>query len=136
MSSDIIWDPESMFYYDSMGFDREKMPKNFERIKEKAYHQFYMDVYDFVLGLERLCKSIRKAKKEANRMLALENVKYHDGMTGYEKRRNQIKKFMCPLNDTCPDRIYERWPNSNLKTTTVIGSRCPYAHHTYELKFK
>lgn len=43
---------------------------------------------------------------------------------------------MCPLNDKCPDRIYERWPNSNLKTTTVIGSECPYAHHTYELKFK
>jgi hypothetical protein len=43
---------------------------------------------------------------------------------------------MCPLNDKCPDRIYERWPNSNIKTTTTIGSQCPFAHHTFELKFK
>jgi hypothetical protein len=69
-------------------------------------------------------------------MIALENKPHDENASGYEKRRNQIKKFMCPLNDKCPDRIYERWPNSNLKTTTTIGSRCPYAHHTYELKFK
>lgn len=61
--------------------------------------------------------------------------KASDSDAGYNKRKNQIKKFMCPLNDKCPDRIYERWPNSNIKATTVIGSNCPYAHHTYELKF-
>lgn len=26
--------------------------------------------------------------------------------TGYDRRRNQIKKFMCPLKDKCPDIVY------------------------------
>ena len=46
------------------------------------------------------------------KMLALENKKHGDNENGYEKRRNQIKKFMCPLKDKCPDIIYQRWPYS------------------------
>lgn len=45
-------------------------------------------MYEFILGLEDICLSLRKSKKEIERMLKLENVEYNDKMTGYEKRRN------------------------------------------------
>lgn len=34
---DIIFEKDSMFYYENLGFEREKLPTNYERLKEKHY---------------------------------------------------------------------------------------------------
>lgn len=48
----MIFDEKSMFYYEQLGFEKDKMPVNYERLKEKHYHNFYLDVYEMVLSLE------------------------------------------------------------------------------------
>ena len=51
--------------------------------------------------------------------------------------REQIlfKTIMCPLKDKCGKLKNQRWPTSNIKTHTQMGSDCPFAHHPMELKF-
>ena len=46
-----------------------------------------------------------------------------------------FKTIMCPLGAQCPDHTKDRWPKSNLPTTTQVGYKCPYAHHPNELLF-
>jgi len=48
-------DPESMYYYQNMGFELDKLPKFLENIKNKVHYNFYHDVYDLVINLENVC---------------------------------------------------------------------------------
>ena len=34
---DIMWDKDSMFYYEALGYEKDKMPVNYEKIKDKKY---------------------------------------------------------------------------------------------------
>ncbi len=43
----------------------DKIPKNFENLKNKIHYNFYHDVFDFVMVLENKCYEIRKSKKMA-----------------------------------------------------------------------
>jgi len=131
-----VFDKESMFFYSHLNYEKDRFPKIYERLENKSYRHFYLSVLAFLEKLENIDKSLRKSKKEAEKLLRLEMKGTLSGTLGYLARRDQVKVFMCPLNDTCPDRIYERWPNSNIKCCTPIGTECPFAHHTYELKFK
>lgn len=46
------------------------------------------------------------------------------------------KSMMCPLREKCPDDVRPRWPNSEVKSVSELGKKCPYAHHYSELHFK
>ena len=37
MIRDIMWDKDSMFYVESLGYEIDKMPVNYEKIKDKKY---------------------------------------------------------------------------------------------------
>jgi len=43
---------------------------------------------------------------------------------------------MCPLGESCPGDMRPRWPVSDIKTTTTLGNKCPFAHTYLELNFQ
>lgn len=49
--------------------------------------------------------------------------------------RKIFKTIMCPLKDSCPKKLKQRWPYTLLKTHEKLGKDCPYAHHAMELAF-
>jgi hypothetical protein len=143
-----------MFTYESLGIDKRKLDLR-EDLDNKKNINFLYDVYKLITFLEDYESEILKMKKEITLMLKSENVHSDhylnpkgaffadqksenivDKNLSYSFRRGQIKYHMCPLRDQCPDDIRPRWPNNDTKSILPFGTKCPFAHHVFELKFK
>lgn len=104
----------------------EKKKKHFqlvEDMKDPVYKEFLYEVLDLVRMIEGHQKEVAKTKKLTKKLMATENKK-------------PVKEFMCPLMEKCPDFEADRWPMSNVPGTKILGKKCPFAHHTYELYFE
>lgn len=145
-----------MFTYENLGLDKRTL-NLYEDFDKKKNQNFLYDVYKLITYLEEFETEILKMKKEINMLLKSEGGhgdrymipennktsifesksegKFDKALT-YEFRRGQVKSHMCPLRDQCPDDIRPRWPNNDNKTILPFGSKCPFAHHVFELKFK
>ena len=96
---------------------------NVEDTKDPVYKEFLYEVLDLVRMIEGHHNEVAQAKKLTKKLMAKENNK-------------PIKEFMCPLMEKCPDFDADRWPMSNVPGTKVLGKKCPFAHHAYELYFE
>jgi hypothetical protein len=104
----------------------EKKKKTFasvEDTKDPVYKEFLYEVLDLVRMIEGHQKEVQKAKKLTKKLMATQNKK-------------PVKEFMCPLGEKCPDFEADRWPMSNVPGTKILGKKCPFAHHAYELYFE
>lgn len=138
--------------------EQKGMPE--EDIKSKKLIQLLRDAFHLVMRIEsrleekenlisnlytsqkKLMSSLmaRKARSQKGSPLAShERGKSNESERGKsaeaERKLFNYKSIMCPLRDRCPDDVRPRWPNTETKSISKLGSGCPYAHHYSELHF-
>eukprot|EP00353_Schmidingerella_taraikaensis_P001048 CAMPEP_0185596582 /NCGR_PEP_ID=MMETSP0434-20130131/80836_1 /TAXON_ID=626734 ORGANISM="Favella taraikaensis, Strain Fe Narragansett Bay" /NCGR_SAMPLE_ID=MMETSP0434 /ASSEMBLY_ACC=CAM_ASM_000379 /LENGTH=438 /DNA_ID=CAMNT_0028225103 /DNA_START=2099 /DNA_END=3415 /DNA_ORIENTATION=- len=91
------------------------------------------EAYDLLWKLESIkleadkkCRKLeqqkRKLKEKRENLAALTSV---EDQAAHAKEL--FKTIMCPLQRNCPKHTSERWPKSEIPTTTQLGQDCPYA---------
>ena len=81
-------------------------------------------------SLAKLNEQRTKLRKKRETIAALTSVEDQAA-----NAKDLFKTIMCPLIKSCPNDTRDRWPKSDIKNITQLGSACPYAHHPMELKF-
>ncbi len=116
----------------------KKMP--YENTEDLGNVNFLRSVYELIVTLEKHDEDLQKVKKSIEGLLQQDKLEKHrQSVTISETLEHPVQNYrerMCPLKEQCPSDIRPRWPHSGHKTFSKMGGECPYAHHTYELKFK
>jgi len=120
-----------MFSKENLKLGDDEVRKPRENFNDAPNARFLEDVYILLMFLESQEKDLKKSIRE------VENLLEHDqSKTRSKMFKEKSKTMMCPLGDSCSEDIRPRWPNTNIKTISRFGSKCEFAHHVFELKFK
>lgn len=112
-----------------------------EKVEDIKLYPILKEAYQLLEKLEKIKtdadKRIKKLEIEKKKLREkrdhLSTIQTVEDQTNHAKEL--FKTIMCPLILSCPNDTRDRWPQSNASNTTQLGSACPYAHHSMELRF-